>query len=319
MRRIALLVTCALLFSACAGGDDRITVTAEFNDVGDLAQDAPVMMADIIIGEVTDIRLVGHTALVTMELDKSARVPQDVEARVRRTSVLGERIIDIVVSEDVTDDSPLLADGAEIEDTDTRSDLEDLVAEGTDVLASVSASELAVMIEEGARGFGGQGMELRRLLDNYNEIITAYSGRSKMITDLIKSLDRFNATIASRADAHERAVINSRRNFEMLAEESDRLERAIVALGRLARGGRGILEAHVDEMERFFDQTRTILAVLRANQSDIANLLRWAPGHNRNTQRVEYNEFNQVVQDFVFCGMNDNPRDPARTCDRGGK
>ena len=214
---------------------------------------------------------------------------------------------------------PLLADGDEITDTETRSDLEDLVAEGTDVLAEISASELAVMIEEGARGFGGQGLELRRMLDNFNEIITGYAGRSKQITDLIKSLDRFNATVASRAGAHEEAIANSEKNFSMLAEESERLEQAIIALDRLARGGSAILNAHADEMERFFAQTRSIFGVLAANQGDIARLLENAPGHNLNTQRVEYIEFNQVVQDFIICGLNDNPRDPARSCDKGGE
>jgi len=318
MRKLLTAVGFALLLAACSGGGDTIAANAKFGDVGDLAKDAPVMMADIVVGKVTDIRLSGHEALVDVELETSAEVPKDVQIRVRRTSVLGERILDLVPAEDVDDDSPLLADGDEITNTETRSDLEDLVAEGTDVLASISASELAVMIEEGARGFGGQGLELRRMLDNFNEIITGYAGRSKQITSLIRSLDRFNATIASRAGAHEEAILNSEKNFRMLAEESDRLEQAIISLGRLARGGRSILDAHADEMERFFAQTRSIFGVLAENQGDIAGFLANAPGHNENTQRVEYIEFNQVVQDFVFCGMNDNPNDPARTCDKGG-
>jgi phospholipid/cholesterol/gamma-HCH transport system substrate-binding protein len=319
MRKLLGAVAFALLLAGCSGGGDTLAASAKFGDVGDLAQDAPVMMADIVVGKVTDIRLVGHEALVSMELEESAEVPQDVQVRVRRTSVLGERILDLVPAEDVDDDSPLLADGDEITDTETRSDLEDLVAEGTDVLAEISASELAVMIEEGARGFGGQGLELRRMLDNFNEIITGYAGRSKQITDLIKSLDRFNATVASRAGAHEQAIANSEKNFSMLAEESERLEQAIIALDRLARGGSAILNAHADEMERFFAQTRSIFGVLAANQGDIARLLENAPGHNLNTQRVEYIEFNQVVQDFIICGLNDNPRDPARSCDKGGE
>ncbi|MDQ5815044.1 MAG: MCE family protein [Actinomycetota bacterium] len=318
MKKLLAAVAFALLLAACSGGGDTISASAKFGDVGDLAKDAPVMMADIVVGKVTDIRLSGHEALVAVELEASAEVPEDVQIRVRRTSVLGERILDLVPAEDVDDDSPLLADGDEITNTETRSDLEDLVAEGTDVLASISASELAVMIEEGAQGFGGQGLELRRMLDNFNEIITGYAGRSKQITSLIRSLDRFNATIASRAGADEEAILNSEKNFRMLAEESDRLEQAIISLGRLARGGRSILDAHADEMERFFEHTRSIFGVLAENQGDIAGFLANAPGHNENTQRVEYIEFNQVVQDFVFCGMNDNPNDPARTCDKGG-
>jgi ABC-type transporter Mla subunit MlaD len=103
----------------------------------------------------------------------------------------------------------------------------------------------------------------------------------------------------------------------MLSEESDELERAIVSLNRLAVGGKDILDEHLDEMQSFFRQTRTILGTLEGQQKDIELLLKWAPEHNNNTQLVEYFEFNQIVQDFVICGLNDNPNDPARRCIEG--
>jgi hypothetical protein len=67
-------------------------------------------------------------------------------------------------------------------------------------------------------------------------------------------------------------------------------------------------------MDRFFDQMHVITATLADQQESLALLLEHAPGHNRNTQLVEYDEFNQVIQEFVICGINDNPNDPARRC-----
>jgi phospholipid/cholesterol/gamma-HCH transport system substrate-binding protein len=316
VRRLALLLACVVLATgvACSSSDD-IQATATFTDVGDLATLAPVTMADIQVGQVDDIRLVGREAVVTMSLYKSAKIPANVIARIRRTSVLGERIVDLVVPEGApTSNVPLLQDGDEISETVVRSDLEDLVREGSDVLAAISASDLAVMIHEGARGFGGQGAELRNLLDNYEEILTAYASRGRQIKSLITSLDNFNRTIASRAGAHARSLVNANRSFEVLNEESERLGRAIVALNRLSIAGKDILNRHSDEMKRFFAHMRVILRVLEDEQDSIRLLLRYAPGHNRNTQLVEYSDFNQVIQDFVICGMNDNPKDPARRC-----
>lgn len=315
MRRAALLLVAALAagsLSACGNGS--LTISATFEDVGDLAPGAPVMMVDIPIGSVENIRLAGDEALVAMSVDEDAGVPQGVGARIRRTSVLGERFVDIVLPENVTSSTPPIADGAHIEETSVRSDLEDLVQSGSDVLGAISASQLAVMIEEGAKGFGGQGAELRNLLQNYERIVGRYAGRSEEITSLIRSLRTFNDTLAAEAPAHGRSVHNAARSLEVLAEESGRLERAIVSLARLARGGRAILQAHRQDMERFFAQSRVILGVLEREQGSIRNFLRWAPGHNRNTQAVEYIEFNQVVQDFVICGMNDDPDNPARRC-----
>jgi phospholipid/cholesterol/gamma-HCH transport system substrate-binding protein len=315
MRKIALaLVSCVIALTACSSGAEMIRATAEFTDVGDLAKDAPVMLADIQIGEVTDIQLKGNVAVVTFEVERDAEVPEGVTARVRRTSVLGERIVDLVLPEDLDADTPLLADGAHLDNTEVRSDLEDLVAEGSDVLGAIAASDLAVMIQEGGRGFGGQGARLRALLRNYEDIVAAYDEDSDEIVSLIDSMGSFNRKIAARADAHYQALENSARSIEVLKEESADLEDAVIALNRLAVGGKAILEEHSDEMTRFFSQMRTILDVLVNHTDDIETLLKYAPGHNENTQRVEYAEFNQVVQEFVICGLNDDPNDRARRC-----
>jgi phospholipid/cholesterol/gamma-HCH transport system substrate-binding protein len=289
-------------------------VTATFSDIGDLAQGAPVTLADIEVGSVATIELAGTEALVTLDLDPKARVPEGVVARVRRTSVLGERIVDIVLPEDLTEDTPLLADGDHIDDTLVRSDLEDLVAEGSDLFGALSASQLAILIDEGGKGFGGNGLQIRNLLSNYQDIIGSYQDESTTIVSLIHSLRDFNDTLAPKAGDHARSLVNSEKALRVLKEESLQLEQAILSLNRLAKGGKSFLNAHVDDMSTFFKQMRVILGVLDEEQSSIAQFLKWAPGHNFNTQAVEYSEFNQVVQQFIICGLNDDPTNPARDC-----
>jgi phospholipid/cholesterol/gamma-HCH transport system substrate-binding protein len=314
MRRLMAVALTALLMGSACSSDDGLTVQAAFTDVGDLFEQAPVHYADIQVGKVTDIELRGTEAVVTMSIDREANVPADVTARIRSTSVLGERIVDLVSQENVTAESPSLEDGTTIADTEVRPDLENFVVQGSEVFGVLSASEIATMVDEGARGFGGRGEELAQILLNFRDITDAYKNRTEDIKRLVGSLDRFNRTLAREKEAHRRAVQNTSRAIEVLAEESDKLERALVALARLARGSRGIMAAHSDEMDRFFDQMWVITNVLAQEQRSLAQLLEHAPGHNRNVQLVEYGEFNQVIQEFVFCGMNDNPKDPARRC-----
>jgi phospholipid/cholesterol/gamma-HCH transport system substrate-binding protein len=318
-RRVSVLAALAAAVGvvawACTPSDERLTLTARFDDVGDLAPSAPVMMADVTIGKVTDIRLIGDKAVITMEVERQARVPEGVEARVRRTSLLGERIVDLHLPEDLPLSAPPLEDGAFIEETGTRPDLEDLVREGSDVLAPIAASEIATLVDEGEEGFGGRGEEIRTILGNFSRIVDAYSGRSDQIRSVILSLERFNRTLATRAEAHARATANTSRSIEVLKEETDRLERAIRSLNRLAVAGEDFLSDHADEMGRFFHQMRVILGVLRQEQDSIIEILEWAPHHNRNLQTTEYDDFVQVYQDFIVCGLNDDPSDPARRCE----
>ncbi|HVL64574.1 MAG TPA: MlaD family protein [Actinomycetota bacterium] len=314
MRRLAAVVlVLALAAPACTRNGDALNVQARFDDVADLVPMAPVMYADIAVGQVESIRLAGDRALVAMEIDPEAEVPANVIARVRRTSVLGERVIDLVAPEEGPA-GDLLKDGATIADTEVRADLENLVIEGSDLFGAISASELADMVDTGAEAFGGRGADLAQIVVNFRDITRAYSKETGRIENLIRSIDRFNTTVASRSDAHKQALRNTARAIAVLDEESGRLERALGSLARLALASRDILDDHVDEMDRFFDQAHVIFETLRRQQRSIELLLRWAPRHNRNTQLVEYLDFNQIFQDFVICGLNDNPDDPARRC-----
>ena len=316
-RLLALLVIAAAIgtLSSC-GSSSALQVKARFTDVGDLAPQAPVMMADVKIGKVDAIELDHrrNLALVTMSIEPQARVPTDAIARVRQTSLLGERIVDVVVPPNTPENAPLLQNGETIRRTQVRPDLEDLVSQGTNVLAPIAASEVATLVNEGGTGFGGHGTDLRTLLGNFRDIVHAYAGRTNEIQSLIESMNALNGTLAPHAAAQARALVNSERGLRMLRAESGRLQLAVRALSRLSTGAKGILDAHAGEMGRFFAQMRMILAVLRSQQSSITGFLHWAPFHNRNTQLVEFEQFNQVLQQFVICGLNDDPRDPARRC-----
>jgi phospholipid/cholesterol/gamma-HCH transport system substrate-binding protein len=307
------VVFLALVASGCSRGAS-FTARAHFTDVGSLATGAPVMMNDVKVGEVKKIALDGNQALVTLKLDPAADIPIGVTARIRSTSLLGERILDLVIPDGLPADAPPLRDGAMITDTIVRPELEDLVREGTDVLAPITASEVATLVDEGAAGFAGRGDDLHQLLGDLNSVIHAYAGATDDIRSLVSSLNEFNSTLAKEATAQGLSVANTDRAITVLQEESAQLQAAIHSLARLARGAKGIFDAHFDEMNRFFTQFRVITGVLASEQASLAGLLEWAPNHNRNTQLVEYADFNQIFQDFVICGLNDDPTDPARTC-----
>ncbi len=290
-------------------------MTAAFSDVSDLAKWAPVTLSDVKVGKVTGISLRGNQALVTMELNKDAHIPADVMARVQRESVLGERIVQLIVPRG--SDAPALQDGDRIDNTIVRPDLEALVEEGSSLFGAIEASELATMIDEGARGFGGQGQRIATLLKNLRAIVKGFDSNSEDIKAMISHIGDLNAQLAPHAAEHARAIASSQKAIHVLRENENRLARALQSLARLSHGSEYMLNRHVDEMTRFFSQTRLILGILASDQEDIRRLLIYAPRHNRNTQAVEYGEFNQILQDFVICGLNDNPRDPARSCEGG--
>ena len=76
-------------------GDEPYAVTVEFNDVLDLVPQSAVKVDDVTVGRVEDIALDGYTAEVTVLLRDDVKLPDNAEAQIRQTSLLGEKFVSL--------------------------------------------------------------------------------------------------------------------------------------------------------------------------------------------------------------------------------
>ncbi|QBR83855.1 outer membrane lipid asymmetry maintenance protein MlaD [Legionella israelensis] len=112
---------------------DHYTVTADFTDIGGLRVRAPVTIAGVKIGEVTNIELQPEelNAKVSMSLRKDKKIPyEDVSARILTEGLLGSNYISIVPGfEENSNDHPYLRDGDVIAKTQQAIILENLIGQ----------------------------------------------------------------------------------------------------------------------------------------------------------------------------------------------
>lgn len=132
-----------LLFLAFKVGDvsqltrenSSYTVTANFDNIGDLKVRAPVSIAGVKVGEITDIELTPDTfsALVTMKIVGSQnKIPvQDTSAIIQTEGLLGSNYISIIpgYNYDLNEgsSSAYLHNGSHIERTQSALILENLI------------------------------------------------------------------------------------------------------------------------------------------------------------------------------------------------
>jgi phospholipid/cholesterol/gamma-HCH transport system substrate-binding protein len=105
---------------------NSIHITAAFDDIGDLKVRAPVKIAGVRIGEVSDIKLDSKTyrAEVTMLILKDHyQVPMDSSASIFSASLLGANYIAITPGFD----EEAIKDGGEIKETHPAIILENLI------------------------------------------------------------------------------------------------------------------------------------------------------------------------------------------------
>jgi len=110
---------------------EKYTVSAEFTDIGGLRIRAPVTVAGVKIGEVTDIELQPGdlNAKVTMSLDRDKKIPyEDTNARILTEGLLGSNYISIVPGFE-NEDHPYLREGDVIAKTQEAVILENLIGQ----------------------------------------------------------------------------------------------------------------------------------------------------------------------------------------------
>src|SRR5262249_8635718 len=117
MRRISLVLVALVASGLVAGcsGAGTYKVTATFDDIGDLQSRASVQTADVRVGTIGKIKLTkDYKARVTMRLRNSVKLPQNSQALLRTTSLLGEKFIEIRPQGDPAQ-GPYLRNGAVIQ------------------------------------------------------------------------------------------------------------------------------------------------------------------------------------------------------------
>jgi len=72
-------------------------ITAEFDNIGDLKVRAPVSVAGVTIGRITNIHLdtTSYKAIVTMDISKQSKIPVDSTANIFTAGLIGANYISI--------------------------------------------------------------------------------------------------------------------------------------------------------------------------------------------------------------------------------
>ncbi len=316
---LAPFVALVTVLAACSpAGSDPITLTATFDDVAGLVTDAHVRAGDVPVGVIRGIELTDDMrAEVTMEVKNDLGLPARTEAVLGRTALLGEMFIDLRPLED----GGSLEDGAVIADTRIVTEFEELVASGDNALSVIASDQLAAAIETGAIAFGGRGGLLGRFIDDVNGFVGTYNDSSDDLLALIDSLDGLAAAMAPDAEVNAESLAVLERASQVLEEEDDRLLDALADLDELSTIGSRILRDHREEIDDSIRTLRIVLAQLTRVDGALSSVLTWLPRHNLHVpngvvlEQGSGSHFGQVWLDFVVCGVNDDPDNPAESCD----
>jgi phospholipid/cholesterol/gamma-HCH transport system substrate-binding protein len=258
---------------ACSGGS--YSVTAIFDDVGDLQPNGSVQVADVRVGHIGAIRLTpDFKAKVTLAIDSKTRIPVRSQALVRTTSLLGEKFIELRPEGSPTA-GPFLRGGDRVAKTAQAPELEFVAEQTITVLGAVTSNDLATLIHTGAQGFGGKGDDLKALIGDLSSISATFASRTNQITSIIDGLDRATTTLAAGAGDLDGLLTNLAATTRILSDNRQKAVDALAQLTRLAKVQNEVLDRYVGDIDRQIKQVDAIVAVAASKSAEVANLIDW--------------------------------------------
>ena len=272
-RRIAFLALVGLLATSCAALGyaskcEGTSVIANFEQVGDLVEASNVQSSDVVIGTVQKIELKGWEAAVTLCLDEGEQIPADVEARVRTTSLLGEKFIDLRPR---TEGPPFLEDGAvlSVDDTSKATELEDVFAQLATILGAGNLEDLNRFTASQADILRDNASELRTVLAELKTFTDTLALRKDDIASAIDSLDSVARAVVDEQGILKRFLDSFADSSGVLADQKTSLNDLLFSLDRFTRISVQLLEATEAGLDEQFRELRPVLRTVVRKSSEV--------------------------------------------------
>ncbi len=270
---VALLAACSINTATAPTG--KLTLYATFADAQDLTPGHNVQISNVVAGSVREVSLDGYQAKVRLSIKDGIRIPEGTVAVIRRTSLLGEYFVDLVLPATFdTEAGPFLRSGSTITDSETQPDLEQLAQQASVVVGALTADDLATTIQAGAEGLGGRGATLHRAIQDAASVIGALADQQADIGAAIDGLAKLGASLAPVHDRLGAVVGELAAASEEIAGSRAGAVQAVEALVALATATNDVvLEPHTERLRTMLAQVSPILGALADRTDVLADLV----------------------------------------------
>jgi phospholipid/cholesterol/gamma-HCH transport system substrate-binding protein len=223
-------------------GDHPYAVTVEFRDVMDLVPQTSVKVDDVTVGKVDTIDVSGYHAVVKVLLRGSVRLPDNAEATIRQTSLLGEKFVSLAPPASGAS-SNRLGDGDTIplSRTGRNPEVEEVLGALSLLLNGGGVAQLKTISTELNRALGGREGSARSVLRQLDVFMGQLDTNKDQVVRAIEALDRLARALNRQKPAITRALDELPRAVASIDRQRDDLVKMLRALSRLSGVGTRVI------------------------------------------------------------------------------
>ncbi|ONI73294.1 hypothetical protein ALI144C_46135 [Actinosynnema sp. ALI-1.44] len=251
LRHVALACVSVLTLTSCSFegiydlplpggadlGDRPYTVKAQFRDVLDLVPQSGVKVNEVAVGRVEAITLApdGWTAEVTMSVRGDIDLPGNSFARLRQSSLLGEKYVELAAPQ-AGKEQGKLGNGAYIglDRTNRNTEVEEVLGALSMLLNGGGVDQLRTIAAELNQVADGNEPQLKALLTNTNKLVSDLDARRGDITKALDGLAKLSKTLDGQKDKIAKVIDEIGPGLQVLAEQRPQLVTMLQNLDQLS-------------------------------------------------------------------------------------
>ena len=258
-------------------GDHPYKLVVEFSDVVDLVPQSLVKVNDVPVGTVTDISVGPNwTAMVSVSVNGDVPMPANAQARVRTTSLLGEKFVELLAPQNA---EGRIADGATIplDRTSRAAEVEEVLGSLSLLLNGGGVAQIRTIANELNQALAGNEPEIRKLLDDVDKLVGALDDRKTEITRALDEINRLSSTLNEHRGQIETALDDLPGGLKELEAQRGQLVDMLQALDRLSGVATDVVNRSRDDTVADLQLLQPILANLADAGPDLAGSLSVLP------------------------------------------
>ena len=330
LQRAAVLVAGAVVLSGCSDfdgaydlplpghpvdADEAFEVSAYFRDVLNVVPRSPVMVDDVVVGEVTEVERAGWNAKVTILLRDDVKLPDNTIADIRQVSLLGEKYVALEAPEE---QEPVgrLAEGDQIElaATGRNPEVEEVLGSLSFLLSGGGVAQLGTITHEANQVMSGREDRLKDLLTSLDSVVGTLDAQKVDIINALESLNNLTSTLNAEKDTIGEALDATGPAIEVLAAQHDELVSMLSSLDELGRVGTRVIRATRKDVLKILADLSPILRKLRQADEQLApglNLLVSFP-FPQSANKIVQGDYadTRIKADFDFANLYKSLRLP---------
>jgi phospholipid/cholesterol/gamma-HCH transport system substrate-binding protein len=243
-------------------GSEPYSVTVQFRDVLDLVPQSAVRVNDIAVGKVTDIKLNGWTAVVTIKVNRDAKLPDNTQATIRQTSLLGEKFVSLAPPANGARGSLGDGDTIPLDRSGRNPEIEEVLGAASLLFNGGGLEKTNTIVKELNNALGGTEPEVRELVESTTSFISQLDDNKDALLTSLEKVNRLAVATNKQKSAITGALDDLPDALRVVNDQRDDLVKLLQSLSRLSDVATGVIR----------DSKADTVADLRALVPTLTNL-----------------------------------------------